>query len=766
MRGTIICILICLYFALSVNAQGDYTYTVLVKGNNGSGLVGVKVWLKEKNSGQKIIKYTNSQGTVIFKVPVGYWSLNLNGLPNYDEVELKGNEFGKRSISLSYDKETNDDEARIAELRPGVPLYEIIQKEVNNSIPASDSCIVVVKLRDLNNRPVRNTDVSLVGVDIGILLKGETDYTGLARFYVPKGIRYAIDVDGIKNFAFTQLLKRAGVQTITLEYEPTKITENNINDTITQILTKPFKPTSARSLAEIFVWDPNGDPYPQEPVFLTNITTNETYLAKTDDEGKAIFLLPNGFKYMLHFLYKKDVDVLNLTTTHGTHSLQYKVKYIPEPKLEHPEDFIPKPEELFLKEFENFIVKQFPDPKEKKVGLFLNWGNNKVNEKSKEAVLEIGFSTTSDPSFIKNKTEINVAFVMDISGSMAGYNRIESLKESMLKFIDKLAPNDNICIILFNEESYLISPLQPKGDGIALKLVISDIEAGGFTNIYKGMVMGYEELLKHFDKNKINKLILLTDGYGETEPSIVINKSTEYNGMGLGLSAIGVGEDYNYSLLSLLAEESNGLMCHAGLSEDIYPAFEKQLSSLIYPIGSDAKLEVYYNNKIHFDQLYGFPVKDIENNKATIEIGNLYMGMNKIALAHFILNKPDPTIEDFPVRIVLSYFDPETLKRVEIDNSVQLDWEEYTGEIKLLVDNQEKKLYAIAVMNQSIKVMAEAFAAGDIEKARNALLRAREQVKDIYPKAEDKDILELVAKMEDYAISIDNYIRNNKSLNH
>ena len=765
MRGTIICILICLYFAFPGNAQGDYTYTVLVKGNNGSGLVGVKVWLKGKNSGQKIIKYTNSQGSAVFKVPAGYWSLNLNGLPNYDEVELKGSEFGKRSISLFYDKETIDDEARIIELRPNVSLNEIIQKEVNKSIPASDSCIVVIKLRDLNNRPVRNTEVSLVGVDIGILMKGQTDYTGLAKFYIPKGIRYAIDVDGIENFAFTQMLKRAGVQTITLEYEPTLITESNINDTITQILTKPLKPTSARTLAEVFVWDPNGEPYPQEPVFLTNITTNETFLAQTDDEGKATFLLPNGFKYMLHFLYKKDVDVLNLTTTHGTHSLQYKVKYIPEPKLEHPEDFIPKPEEVFLKEFENFITKQFPDPKEKKVGMLLNWGNNKVNEKSKEAVLEIGFTTTSNPSFIKNKTAVNVAFVIDISGSMAGYSRIESLKESMLKFIDKLAPNDNISIILFNEESYLVTPLKPKGDGTALKLVITDIEAGGFTNIYNGMVMGYEELQKHFDINKISKLILLTDGYGETEPKIVIDKSKDYNDMGLGLSAIGVGEDYNYALLSLLAEETNGLMCHAGLSEDIYPAFEKQLSSLIYPIGRDSKLEVYFNNKIHFDQLYGFPVKETENNKATIEIGDLYMGMNKIALAHFILNKPDPSIEDFPVRIVLSYFDPESHKRVEIDNQVTLEWEEYTGKIKLLVDNQEKKLYSIAVMNQSIKVMAEAFAAGDIEKARNALLRARKQVKDIYPKAEDKDILELVAKMEDYAISIDNYIRNNKPQN-
>ncbi|MCD4666106.1 MAG: VWA domain-containing protein [Bacteroidales bacterium] len=564
MRRTILCVFISLYFIFSGYTQSEYTYSVLVTGRGGTGLNGIKVWLKEKNSGQKIIKYTNYLGKAVFKVPKGYWSLNLPGLPNYDEVELKGNEFGSRSISIPYYKKKIEDETRILELRPATSFSEFIQDNIKITMPVADSCFVVIKLHDLNKRPVKNISVSLIGVDYGIILKTETNSSGKANFYVPKGVRYAIDVDGMENFAFTQKLRHAGVQTVTLEYQPTFITENNRNDTITQVITEPVKPTSARTLAEIFVLNEYGDPLPQESVYLMNIATNEMYLASTDDNGKANILLPNGYKYLLHFTYKKDVDVLNLTTIKGTNTLRYVVKYIPDPKLEHPENYIPGPGELYLEEFENFITKQFPDPKEKKVGVFLNWSNNKINAKSKEAVLEIGFVTTSNPSFIQNKTQVNVAFVIDMSGSMAGYNRIESLKESMLKFIDKLALADNVSIILFNEESYLVIPLQPQGDGKELKMVISDIEAGGFTNIYKGMVMGYEELQKHFNQNKINKLILLSDGYGETEPRIVIEKSKEYNSMGLGLSAIGVGDDYNYALLSLLAEESNGLMTHAG----------------------------------------------------------------------------------------------------------------------------------------------------------------------------------------------------------
>ncbi len=760
MKRIAICIVISLFITTTSYSQGNYFYEITIVGKGNSPLNGVKVWLKDKNSGITILRYSDYAGKVSFDIPPGHWTVNLEGLPNYDEIELKGKEIGKRKLTLSYDKEKIEDENRIVNKRSSVHFSEIVQQKVTSQMPATDSCIVKVKLYDLNKRPVKKSSVQLVGVDYALLFKGKTNAQGIATFHVPKGIRYAIDVDDMENFGFTQKLDYSGVQTVSLEYQPTYITEITTNDTIRQELQKPIRATTARTLAEIFVMDIYGDPMPDENVFLQNVKTNEVYIAKTDKSGMANFLLPRSYKYLLHFDYKRDVDVLNLTHVQGINNLQYQVKYIPDPKLQYPENFIPKPDELFLTEFENFIEKQFPDPEEKKAGVFLNWGNNKVNERSKEAVLEIGFATTGDEQYIQNKVDVNVAFVIDKSGSMAGYERIESLKESMVKFVDKLAPNDHVCIVIFNEDAYLVVPLQKKGDGKTLKFIINELEAGGYTNIYKGMVMGYEELLKHFDENKINKLILLTDGYGETEPRIVIDKSKEYNSMGLGLSAIGVGEDYNYALLSLLAEESNGLMTHAGESKDIYPAFEQQLSSLIYPIGRDAKLEIIYNKKVEFDQLYGFPVAEHENNNAIIEIGDLYMGMNKIALAHFVLNKPDKTIEENPVEFVFTYFDIDKQEYVEIRQQAQLEWEERDDDIKAIVDSQQKKLYAIAVMNQSIKVMAEAFAAEDVQKAKHALIRAKEQVNEIYRKADDEDVQKLIDTMEDYAISIDNYIRN------
>ena len=104
MKRLSVCIIISLCFLATGFSQSNFTYNVQVIGKRGSGLNGVNVWLKNKNSGLIIAKYTNNNGTVVFDVTPGYWSLNLKGLPDYDAIFLRENESGSRSVTIAYDK--------------------------------------------------------------------------------------------------------------------------------------------------------------------------------------------------------------------------------------------------------------------------------------------------------------------------------------------------------------------------------------------------------------------------------------------------------------------------------------------------------------------------------------------------------------------------------------------------------------------------------------------------------------------------------------
>ena len=48
---------------------------------------------------------------------------------------------------------------------------------------------------------------------------------------------------------------------------------------------------------------------------------------------------------------------------------------------------------------------------------------------------------------------------------------------------------------------------------------------GGGTNIYNGMVLGYEQITKKQIVKGTNRLVLLTDGYGSDDPLLTIKKS-------------------------------------------------------------------------------------------------------------------------------------------------------------------------------------------------------------------------------------------------
>lgn len=751
-------LIMMLLLAFSMQAQNAFQYEVTVMNRKGRTQGDVKIWLKNKKTGKQIAKRTDGNGKVAFDIPSGNWSVNLVGWPNYRELEIPEGASGRGSIMVSYDqKEVLDEQAIIAKRRNMV-FEEIDQNGLSIRGPKEGFFVANVMIMNEQGRPQLGVDVQLVGTAKQEIYKRSTDGSGKARFIVPIGDNYAIDVDGIKNFNFTGRVTREGMATIMAGYEKTKIDEYMDGDTILQNLPANAQATSSRVLTKIEVEKPGGDVYVNEPVFLYDVDNHKYYKAVTNDEGIATILLPVGARYLVSFSYSKDVDVLNFRKVRGVANSTNGFVYKPNPKLQYPERYLPTAETIFLNEFNTFLAKQYPKPKDRPIDLHLKWGN-KVNAQSKEAILEVGVSGASDNNeYIQSIPPIDFAFVMDRSGSMAGYDRIESLKETLESFSSHLREQDRICLVSFESEPSLDMPLE-KNAVANFKKYVSEMEAGGGTNIYKGMVMGYEQLANMEDRNPNQHLVLLTDGYGVTEHQVVVDKAKSYMDKGIRLSAVGVGEDYNYALLKLLTGEQGSLLGHAGTAAEIKKAFEEQLSSIIFPVAEDATLEIVFNNKVKFKKLFGAG-KEVgrKTGSVTFDLGTIHKDYNKMFLAQFDLNKPDISIEKEPVTIKVSYFDHAKQKRVSYENKAALDWQPATGEMELLVEQETKKLHAIAIMNQSIKVMVEAVANKDHKGAKKALQRTLVQVRKAFPGAKDKDIKALVDEMENYVLAIDNYL--------
>jgi uncharacterized protein YegL len=708
--------------------------------------------MKESVTNEKIVYYTDYAGTANIELDHGgRWWMTIGKMYKYQYLDVP--EYGRASGSelMTYDIKSWEHEHQPMFNRSGIQFSNIEQKLKTSDKPKSDEVDfnLHVKRSDRSGLPVFS--VTITCIEDKIKYKAMTNGEGTARLMLPYGKTYEIDIDGIESYDFVELPERSGRMNYYIVYDPTEIEEKIVNDTVYQKLSLDYNATSARVKYYVEVMSSSGELAADEPVYLSLVGSNLVYFAKTDNEGKAHFLLPIKKQYLINLEYQKDIDVINLMRVKGIGEGHFSLTYHPDPKLEFPERYIPTSQDLLIEEFNNFLTKQFPKPVEDKpFKLFIKWGNELINSTAKEAILHVGFSSADNESEAYGPP-VNVSFVVDKSGSMAGYERIESLKESMLNFVGHLRQNDHVSFISFNDVPELVISGNRMAE-IKDELIqeINFLEAGGGTNIYKAMILGYEEVLKSYKKGGTNRLLLLTDGYGSTEIDTIVNKSKEYNAKGVDISAIGVGSNYNQALLKLLSGNSGGMFQHVGQAYDLKESFRRELSGMLYPIATNVSIEIEFNEKIIFSNLYGFEFSK-SGKKVIMKLDNIYPNMNELAIVKFNLEKADKSIEKLPVVIRMKYFNYKTQKHELITEKAFLKWTEERGQYELVHEAEEKKLYAIAIMNQSLKVMADAFSADDYQKALDAVNRAIEQINNLYPDARDEDVDKLYKRLREYA---------------
>ncbi len=753
-----------IFFLILTTVFGqNLVYKLTVVNNKQSPVSGLTVFVKEKSTKEKILKKTDSYGKVTFELETGSeWIVNIGELYNHKVLMIPENGMATQSEFLTYDMEAWNKENRVLPDRSLIVFEKFSQTNTINTKPTDKESIVILEVKDNLSKPLTGFYISLTDLAGKKIYTAKTDYSGRAIFKVPFNKVFEIDIDGIESFMDVSTPESPGIFTMQFTYQPTNIKEKNSNDTITQIIPKELaEGTSSHILYTITVNFSSSQVAANENVYLRMIKSNIVYKGTTDNEGNVTFLLPKKKNYLLDFDFQKDVDVVDLSHSYkaGIGYGSMKITYIPDPKLQYPEKYIPSSEDLLINEFNNFLTKQYPKP-EKGLSVILNWGNTIVNKNSKTAILELGISATNDRSNSYGPP-VNISFVMDKSGSMAGYDRIEELKISLSKFVKLLRPQDIASLIIFESEpEILIEAGKMEGKQNEFLSLIKSVEAGGGTNIYKAMILGYEEILKNMIPKGTNKLILLTDGYGETEPKIVLNKSKEYNDKGILISAIGVGRDYNQPLLKLLTEQGGGTFQHIENSYNLEQSFDNELTSLLFPVASNVKIDIIYNDKIVFNQLFGFPCISNSNNTTKVNIDNIYPGYNKLAIIKFDLNQIDKSIEEKPIIVKISYFDLNSKTNMLIEQKIFLKWEDSDSSKELIYEAELKKLYAIAIMNQTLKVMADAFSVNDFVKAETAVNRGIEQINELYTDIIDNEVKLIFKTLKSYSLILRQYRLN------
>lgn len=242
---------------------------------------------------------------------------------------------------------------------------------------------------------------------------------------------------------------------------------------------------------------------------------------------------------------------------------------------------------------------------------------------------------------------IDLALVIDGSGSM-DWNDSQNIRyEASYELIDQLNPNDRVAVIGFDNSATVCSELT--SDKAAAKSAVKKTYTDGGTSIYSGIIAANEQFEKQ-PRNSIRKMIVLTDGEDNYSYNYdpLVQKSKD---LGITIYTVGLGSEYSIdvALLKSIAEATGGKYYHASLASGLKDEFQNAKDDIDLSVDSDGDgiCDYYENGRI---RLGSGKIISTDPNNPDSDYDGLSDGeeiiVNKVNDTVTFTYKSDPNNED------------------------------------------------------------------------------------------------------------------------
>ena len=261
-----------------------------------------------------------------------------------------------------------------------------------------------------------------------------------------------------------------------------------------------------------------------------------------------------------------------------------------------------------IEEMINYFHYEYPQPKNGQPFSINTEISNAPWNKDHKLVL-IGLQGKKIPT--DNLPASNLVFLIDVSGSMQGPNRLPLVKASMKMLVDQLREQDKVSIVVYAGAAGLV--LEPTGGDAkaTIKDAIDKLEAGGSTAGGAGIKLAYNTAKEYFVKGGNNRVILCTDGdfnVGESSDDAMERLIEKERKSGVFLTVLGYGMgNYKDNKMQKLADKGNGNHAYIDGISEAKKVLVNEFGGTLFTIAKDVKLQIEFNPaKVQGYRLIGY----------------------------------------------------------------------------------------------------------------------------------------------------------------
>lgn len=321
------------------------------------------------------------------------------------------------------------------------------------------------------------------------------------------------------------------------------------------------------------------------------------------------------------------------------------------------------------------------------------------------------------------RTPLNLAIVLDRSGSMIG-EKLARAKEAAQLTVQGLRDDDIVSVIIYDSDVHVLVPATKATSRDEICAKLAAVQGGSDTALFAGVSKGAEEARKFATSDRVNRIILLSDGLanvGPSSPSELADFGASLAKEGLAVTTIGLGAGYNEDLMTQLAARSDGRHAFIERPAELASLFRDELGMMMAVVAQKVSVEITCDPGVKPVRVLGRPAV-IAGPRVSVDLNHLYAGEEKYIVLEVEVPATGPDVTRDLARVAVRYENLYTKATENLSGLVAARFSSSPQEVEKSI-NQEAMVAAVTQIATAENERATALRdAGRSDEAKAVLL--------------------------------------------